>query len=63
MDNSMHGFAAYALTQIETGVSLYTTVATQDEILKANANLRHIGCTNRYVLASTFTTPSLHDPL
>lgn len=61
MDYAMAGFAAYELVQIDTGIALYTTHATQSEILQANANLRHAGCSNRYVLAGTFTAPSLHD--
>ena len=62
MDYAMAGFAAYEFMQIDTGVPLYTTFATQSEILKANANLRNSGCSNRFVLAGTFSTPSLHDP-
>jgi hypothetical protein len=60
MDCAMAGFAAYEFMQIDTGVALYTTFATQAEILKANANLRNRGCSNRFVPAGTFSTPSLH---
>lgn len=62
MEYAMAGFAAYEFVQIDTGMPLYTTHATQAEILKANANLRNSGCNNRFVLAGTFTSPSLHDP-
>lgn len=62
MDCTMAGFAAFEFIQIDTGVALYTTFATQAEILKANANLRNRGCSNRYVPAGTFSTPSLHTP-
>lgn len=62
MDLAMDGFAAYQLMQIDTGVPLYTTHATQQEILEANANLRNRGLPNRFVPAGTFHAPSLHDP-
>ena len=62
MDLSMAGFAAFQLMHIETGIALYTTHATPDEILEANANLRNRGLPNRFVPAGTFTAPSLHDP-
>lgn len=62
MDLAMDGFAAYQLMQIDTGVPLYTTHATQHEILEANANLRNRGLPNRFVPAGTFHAPSLHDP-
>jgi hypothetical protein len=60
MDTSMAGFAAYELMHIDTGIALYTTVATAAEILTANANLRRYGVASRYVPAGTFVTPSLH---
>jgi hypothetical protein len=62
MDISMAGFAAFELMHIETGVPLYTTHATPQEILQANANLRNRGLPNRFVPAGTFHAPSLHDP-
>jgi hypothetical protein len=62
MDYAMAGFAAYEFMQIETGVALYSTFATQAEILKANANLRRRGCSSRFVPAGTFSTSSLHAP-
>lgn len=62
MDYTMAGFAAYQLVQIDTGIALYTTHATQSEILEANANLRNNGYSTRYILAGTFSAPSLHDP-
>lgn len=61
MDISMAGFAAYQLMQVETGIPLYTTCATEQEILRANANLRDRGLTARFVPAGTFHMPSLHD--
>jgi len=60
MDYAMAGFAAYEFMQIDTGIALYSTFATQAEILKANANLRNNGSTNRFVPAGTFSAPSLH---
>ncbi len=61
MDFSMAGLAAYELMQVETGIPLYTTCATEQEILKANTNLRNRGLSFRYVLAGTFHMPSLHE--
>lgn len=61
MDISMSSFAAYELMHIETGISLYTTYATKQEILEANANLRNHNCPNRFIPAGTFDAPSLHD--
>jgi len=58
----MAGFAAYELMHVETGIALYTTCATEQEILQANANLRNRGLTSRFVLAGTFSLPSLHNP-
>ena len=62
MDISMGGFAAYELMQIETGIALYTTYATAQEILKANANLRNRGFNARFVPVGTYSMPNLHDP-
>lgn len=60
MDIAMAGFAAYQLVNVETGSTLYQTVATEAEILQANANLRLRGLTSRYVPAGTFHMPQLH---
>jgi hypothetical protein len=60
MDNPMPGFAAYQLIQVDTGVALYRTCATADEILHANDNLRRSGFAYRFYPAGTFTMPTLH---
>lgn len=62
MDIAMAGFAAYQLINIHTGTALYSTVATEHEILEANANLRHRGLPSRYVPSGTFHMPNLHSP-
>ena len=54
------GFAAYTLTQVDTGQCFYTTHATKEEILNANYNLRKAGESLRYFPAGAFHTPSLH---
>ena len=54
------GFAAYTLTQIETGQCFYTTHATSEEILRANHNLKQLGECLRYFPEGTFCAPSLH---
>lgn len=63
MDIAMASFAVYQLMQVDTGIPLYTTCATEQEILEANANLRNRGLSSRFVLAGTFHSPSLHDPV
>lgn len=60
MDFAMAGFAAYQLINVDTGVSLYQTTATETEILQANANLKMRGLSSRYVPAGTFHMPLLH---
>jgi hypothetical protein len=55
------GFAVYELTQVDTGIPLYTTYATPAEIHQANANLRNRGIAARFFPAGTFSAPSLHD--
>lgn len=62
MDISMAGFAAYQLIQIDTGMALYRTIATRDEILEANHNLRARGIASRFVPAGSFYCPNLHSP-
>ena len=56
----MSSFAAFELVQIDTGVSLYSTHATETEILHANACLKARGITSRFVPAGSFQVPSLH---
>jgi hypothetical protein len=60
MDIAMAGFAAYQLVNVDTGITLYQTIATEAEILAANHNLRARGLTSRYVPAGTFSAPNLH---
>jgi hypothetical protein len=60
MEAAMAGFAAYELMQVTTGIALYTTIATANEILKANANLKERGIDSRFVPVGSFVTPSLH---
>lgn len=60
MDFAMAGFAAYQLVQVDTGVALYRTIATEAEIHTANHNLRHRGVASRFVPDGTFHMPSLH---
>ena len=54
------GFAAYTLTQVETGQCLYTTHATPEEILNANHNLKRAGEAVRFYPSDSFHSPSLH---
>lgn len=63
MDFALAGFAAYQLIQVDTGVALYRTIATQDEILQANHNLRNRGVPSRFVPDGTFHMPDLHAPM
>lgn len=60
MDVAMAGFAAYQLVNVDTGIALYQTTATEAEILMANQNLRLRGLASRYVPAGTFSMPNLH---
>ena len=41
----------YVLLHRETGTALYATRATEEEIHRANLNLRRSGNSNRYVAA------------
>jgi hypothetical protein len=65
MDAPMPSFTAahraYQLIQVDTGVALYSTCATTDEILFANENLRRAGNTCRFFPHGSFISPSLHD--
>lgn len=47
----MNGFAAFVLCHMITGISLYQTYATYDEILDANERLRSRGLPHRYIPA------------
>lgn len=60
MDVSLAGYAVYEMMQVTTGVPLYCTCATQEEILQANRNLKAKGETYRFFLKGTFSVPSLH---
>lgn len=65
MDCSMGGRAAYStyeLVCVDTGISLYSTYATRDEIIQANRNLRDRNVASRFYPIGTFSTPSLHSP-
>lgn len=65
MDCSMGGraaYAAYELVRVDTGVALYSTYATRDEIIQANRNLRDRNVASRFYPLGTFTAPNLHDP-
>lgn len=53
----------FALMHIETQMVLYKTHAYATEILNANDNLRKRNLPYRYVDPTTFSVPSLHDPL
>lgn len=43
------GFALYHLVNLETGIPLYRTCATETEITQANSNLRMRGLASRFV--------------
>jgi hypothetical protein len=45
----LSAFARYALLHSQTGMPLYTTTATEDEIASANANLRRRGLPHRFL--------------
>lgn len=65
MASSMAGlvassFTSFDLVNVVTGVVLYTTCATADEILRANQNLRLRGFQARYVRQGTYEQPNLH---
>lgn len=57
--NIMAGFAVYQLLNVHTGMALYSTTATQDEIQMANQNLQMQGQPTRFVpvqVAPSFST-------
>ncbi len=65
MDYSMGGraaYAAYELVRVDTGIPLYSTYATRDEIIQANRNLRDRKVPSRFYPRGTFSMPSLHTP-
>lgn len=62
MAYSMSGLSTYELVRVDTGVALYSTVATHDEIIRANLNLRNRNVPSRFFLLGTFRMPNLHDP-
>jgi hypothetical protein len=65
MDCSMGGraaYAAYELVCVATGVPLYSTYATRDEIIQANRNLRNRNVPSRFYPRGTFAMPNLHTP-
>lgn len=53
----------FSLLHMETQTVLYSTRAHTAEILRANANLRKLNAPYRYVDLTSFSMPSLHDPL
>lgn len=56
----MPSFAAFELVQTDTGIPLYSTHATETEILHANACLKARGIPSRFYPAGSFSAPSLH---
>lgn len=61
MDLAMAGFAAYQLINIQTGIVLYQTIATEAEITQANSNLRNGRVESRYFPAGQFSQVNLHN--
>lgn len=55
-------YAAYELVCVDTGIALYSTYATRDEIIQANRNLRDRNVASRFYPTGTFSMPSLHSP-
>lgn len=53
------GFAAFQLINLETGIPLYRTCATEDEILEANRNLRARGLPSRFIALATAAAQAL----
>lgn len=52
-------YQQYTMVYVDTGIPLYTTTATQDEIFRANRNLRDNGLAARFFRAGTFRAPSI----
>ena len=62
MDLAMSSFAVYVLLQ-PTGVPLYSTTASAEEITAANASLEAYGNSCRFVpKSSLMSTPFPNDP-
>lgn len=55
-------YAAYEMIQIDTGIALYLTHATTNEILEANDNLKRREENYRFYPAGTFNAPNICDP-
>jgi len=55
-------YAAYEMVQIDTGIALYLTHATTNEILEANNNLKHRDENYRFFPAGEFSCPNICDP-
>ena len=55
-------YAPYDFYQVDTGIFLYRTHATQNEILKANNNLKHREENYRFFPAGEFSCPNICDP-
>lgn len=60
MDLPLAGYAVYEMMQVTTGIPLYSTTATFEEILQANRNLQANGLGYRFFPKGTFVSPSLH---
>lgn len=58
----MPGYRQFELVNVETGMKLYSTCATFDEVTAANDNLRKRTLNYRFYLAGTYHAPALHDP-
>lgn len=60
MSTMREGFAAYELRHVETGAFLYSTTASEEEIARANENLRQRELPSRFFPVGDFHIPSLH---
>jgi hypothetical protein len=58
MSSNIH--AVYAMHHLETGVILYQTTATEEEIQQANQNLKNCDQPYRFFPPGDFSIPSLH---
>lgn len=57
---SMPNFAVYELIQVDTGIALYYTTATEEEIIEANSNLKARDLASRFFLLGSYIMPNLH---
>lgn len=57
----MEGFAVYELRNVETGMFLYSTTASAEEIEQANLNLRQKDLPSRFFPVGDFYIPLIHD--